>query len=92
MARMDWMPFSDKSEVERASILLSRSPEDFDRVLYENHQAIFREINIEEPDFELMAYFRQKSVVEGKVQQFRERIALAGQQVEEDFEVETSEE
>jgi hypothetical protein len=80
VARMGWLPFSDKSEVEVAQILAARSPLDNMRVLRENWLEIFREIEAEEKTaFHLQSFDMQKKVVQKKVDEFKTRILLAGQ-------------
>jgi hypothetical protein len=93
LARMAWLPFSDKSEVEVSQILAVRSPLDSARILRENWLEIFREIEADEKaalpadggtltkaatPFHMLTYAEQKARVSAKVDAMRGQIILAG--------------
>jgi hypothetical protein len=74
LARYDWQPWADKTEEQKTVIVTSRAPNDPERVLYENFLAIFREIEVEQPDFAQMTYEMQKQIVDRKVAEFTQKI------------------
>jgi hypothetical protein len=74
LARYDWQPWADKTEEQKTVIITSRAPNDPERVLYENFLAIFREIEVEQPDFAQMTYEMQKQIVDAKVAEFAQKI------------------
>jgi hypothetical protein len=79
-ARLEWMPFADKSPEMAIVIVGGRSADDPDRLLYENFNRIFREIEAENtaPKFYEMTYEMQKAVVAVKVEEIAKQIKLIG--------------
>lgn len=78
-ARYKWLPFVDKSDEIQAMIISGRPEGDDQRVLWENFFVIFQEIENENtaPRFHEMTYEKQRTIVEAKVAQYKERIGLA---------------
>ena len=77
LARYDWQPWADKTDEQKTVIITSRAANDPERVLYENFLAIFREIEVEQPEFAQMTYERQKQIVDAKVSEFTTKIITA---------------
>lgn len=89
-ARYRWLPFNDKSETELAMTLAMRAPDDFWRVLWENHKQIFEEIENEDkaiagaadksndvrPEFYQLSYQKQEGVVRLKVAKYAAMMTL----------------
>lgn len=77
-ARYRFLPFDDKTPEDQAFILASLSPSDDTRVLWTYWLQIFEEIEEEDPAFPDKSYAAQKLVVGNKVQEFKSKMALAG--------------
>lgn len=75
-AKYNHEPFAGRNESEIAFILSSRAPLDTDRVLWENFEAIFREIFNEDELFFEKNFAAQQKVVQAKVEEFKTRISL----------------
>ncbi len=71
-------PFAGKNPEAVAQIIAERSPQDPDRVLWENFEAVFTDIFDERPLFHQMAFAAQKAAVSAKVAEFAARIVMAG--------------
>lgn len=70
-ARENWRPFADKTPEEIAAVLSLRSDTDPDRILYENFNVIFREIDNEQvPAFHKLSYEMQKQIIAAKVSEY----------------------
>jgi hypothetical protein len=74
LARLDWQPWNDKTEQMIITILAGLEPNNPDKVLYENFNVIFSEIeaeNISTP-FHSMTWQKQSEIVKQKVNSYVE--------------------
>lgn len=85
-ARYRWLPFDDKSPEQTAQIIAALSPTDHNVILWTYWLQIFQEIEQKTPQFHALNYDAQKKIVDDKVNEFRQRIQLAGGGNEPDFE------
>lgn len=70
-------PFIGKSKEEIILLLASNYISEEDKILYANYGTIFREIEIEHPDFYLMndsQFMKQWEILKAKIQEFKDRI------------------
>lgn len=62
-ARQRFIPFQSHSDEMISMILAGRLPDDYDRVLYENQDSIFKKIEVEHPAFYVYEYNKQEKIV-----------------------------
>lgn len=72
-------PFAGKPPELVAQILSERSPLDSDRVLWENFEAIFQDVFVQQPEFYKMRFDAQKAVVKQKTDEYKQRVTVAVQ-------------
>lgn len=84
--RRDFFPFNGKSESEIALIMSSTYSSDLTKILYSNFEAIFKDIEKENPEFYLPKYdFKKRSeIVDKMVEKYRDEI-LTSSNVSIDF-------
>jgi hypothetical protein len=62
-----FFPFSDKTSTEILYIVSNGLTTEYNKVLWSNFESIFRELELDNEDFYLMAYEKQKALVDEKV-------------------------
>ena len=77
-ARYRFLPFDDKTPEDVSFVLSALSPTDNTRVLWTYWLQIFDEIEEQYAAFPDMEYGRQREIVDAKVQEFKQKMTLAG--------------
>ena len=74
LMKLKHKPFADKTAQEVAVIIQSRAYDDFDRVLWENHDSIFDDLREENEPMVGMTYLEQRRILKTKVEQYAAEI------------------
>lgn len=72
--RHDFFPFNGKRTEEITMLLSTSYVSEFTKVLYSNFEAIFNEIDRENPNFYLLSYLKQWDIVSAKVEDWKAEI------------------
>lgn len=71
-----FFPFNGKTPDEIAMLVASNHVSEFTKVLYSNFEAIFKDIELEKPEFWLMkSYAKQWGIVQAKTQEYIDELA-----------------